>query len=304
MSRPDDAASDGQLRRPPGAPSDAPFAERRAVHRALRHAQGRAWLLGLAVLVLVASLLHLALAEDPSLAALPVNVLHRLGLTAWTARAYDDVRQVPFHVVEVKTDDLPLGQREPDREGRPGFLRARGVVFTAPGRREDRVIAERLIRPPRDGRVRVGTGRYVVVNGRHYEFTKVLHLTATAYDYTWQSNGPWTGQPTALGVPLGPGVAAVDPDVIPLGTWLYVTGYGVALAADTGSAIRGDRIDLFFDLSPEEVRAFGIRPVTVYELALPPVTPERARAEPEPRPEAGPPALPEPAAPEGPGRRP
>lgn len=260
-------------------------ATRALAHRAARSVSldrpaARAWLGGLLLALAVAVPVHFTFASEPALAALPVDALHRLGLTPWSARPYDDIRQIPFHVVEVETDELPLGQREPDREGRPGLVRVRGLLFEAPGRREDRVIARTVLRPPQDGRVRVGTGHYVVVNGHHYEFTKVLHLTATAYDYTWQSNGPWTGQPTELGVPLGPGIAAVDPDVIPLGTWLYVTGYGLALAADTGSAIQGDRIDLFFDLSPEEVRAFGIRPVTVYELDLPPVPPVGPGAKP------------------------
>ena len=42
------------------------------------------------------------------------------------------------------------------------------------------------------------------------------------------------------------GRVAVDPNVVPLGTWLYVKGYGFCQACDTGGAIKGKRIDLYF----------------------------------------------------------
>lgn len=68
---------------------------------------------------------------------------------------------------------------------------------------------------------------------------------------------------TARGSYLRRGLVAVDPNVIPLGTRLYIPGYGHALADDTGGAIRGNRIDLAFD-SYEEAIQFGRREVTVY----------------------------------------
>jgi 3D (Asp-Asp-Asp) domain-containing protein len=58
------------------------------------------------------------------------------------------------------------------------------------------------------------------------------------------------------------GVVAVDPRVVPLGTRLYIEGYGYAIAGDTGSAIKGTRIDLCFD-TLEEVDAYGWRTITV-----------------------------------------
>ena len=51
---------------------------------------------------------------------------------------------------------------------------------------------------------------------------------------------------TASGLPVGPGIVAVDPSVIPLGTHMSVPGYGPAIAADTGTAIRGAMLDLWF----------------------------------------------------------
>jgi 3D (Asp-Asp-Asp) domain-containing protein len=67
---------------------------------------------------------------------------------------------------------------------------------------------------------------------------------------------------TASGIPVGPGVIAVDPAVIPLGTQVFVPGYGPAVAADTGSAIRGNVIDLWMP-SAAAARAWGRRTVTI-----------------------------------------
>jgi 3D (Asp-Asp-Asp) domain-containing protein len=67
---------------------------------------------------------------------------------------------------------------------------------------------------------------------------------------------------TATGVPVGYGVVAVDPGVIPLGTHMTVPGYGEGVAADTGSAVAGARIDLWFPTRAEAL-AWGSRTVTV-----------------------------------------
>lgn len=67
---------------------------------------------------------------------------------------------------------------------------------------------------------------------------------------------------TASGLPVGQGVIAVDPSVIPLGTRVFVPGYGPAVAADTGTAIRGNIIDLWMP-STAQARAWGRRTVTI-----------------------------------------
>lgn len=67
---------------------------------------------------------------------------------------------------------------------------------------------------------------------------------------------------TATGIPVGWGVVAVDPAVIPLGTRLTIPGYGEAVAADTGSAVRGATIDLWFP-TLAQARAWGRRTVTI-----------------------------------------
>ena len=67
---------------------------------------------------------------------------------------------------------------------------------------------------------------------------------------------------TSTGLPVGWGVAAVDPSVIPLGTHMVVPGYGVAVAADTGGSVVGDRIDLWFP-TVGQANAWGRRTVTI-----------------------------------------
>ena len=67
---------------------------------------------------------------------------------------------------------------------------------------------------------------------------------------------------TASGLPVGWGVVAVDPSVIPLGTRLTVPGYGEAVAADVGSTVRGAMIDLWFP-TLAQARAWGRRTVTI-----------------------------------------
>lgn len=89
----------------------------------------------------------------------------------------------------------------------------------------------------------------------------VMAMEATAYLPTDGGGGGIT----AMGIPATYGVAAVDPGVIPLGSRLYIPGYGEAIAADTGGAIYGYRIDLCME-SYAQAMEFGRRVVTVYVL--------------------------------------
>ncbi len=89
---------------------------------------------------------------------------------------------------------------------------------------------------------------------------KTITLTATAY-----TPGFDCGYITATGAKAGFGIVAVDPRVIPLGTKVFVEGYGEAMALDTGGAIKGSRIDLCYETYDEAIR-FGRRKVTVHIL--------------------------------------
>ncbi len=82
---------------------------------------------------------------------------------------------------------------------------------------------------------------------------ETITVVATGYDL---------GGRTSTGLPVGYGVAAVDPSVIPLGTHMTIPGYGEAVAADTGGAIVGARIDLWFQTAAQ-ADAWGRRTVTI-----------------------------------------
>ena len=80
-------------------------------------------------------------------------------------------------------------------------------------------------------------------------------MTVTATAYTLQGH-------TATGAPVGYGVVAVDPSVIPLGTRMTIPGYGEGVAADTGGAIQGAVIDLWFPTAAAAA-GWGRRTVTI-----------------------------------------
>lgn len=111
-------------------------------------------------------------------------------------------------------------------------------------------------------RVRDG-GQYVETSRGHLRYTDCLVMEASAYLPT---DGSEEGL-TATGIPARYGVVAVDPDVIPLGTRLYIPGYGVALAADTGGMIEGAMIDLCME-DYDECIQFGRRDIDVYVLDM------------------------------------
>lgn len=93
-----------------------------------------------------------------------------------------------------------------------------------------------------------------------------INIVATAYAPGAHDNGKW-GSKTYLGTPVRPGIIAVDPRVIPLGSKVrieFADGHSVeATAEDTGGAIKGNRIDIALDSVPEAYQ-FGIQNVKVY----------------------------------------
>jgi 3D (Asp-Asp-Asp) domain-containing protein len=82
---------------------------------------------------------------------------------------------------------------------------------------------------------------------------RTFTVTATGYSLPGR---------TATGVSVGYGIVAVDPNVIPLGTKMTIPGYGQGVAADTGGAIVGARIDLWFPTRSEAL-AWGTRTVSI-----------------------------------------
>ena len=96
------------------------------------------------------------------------------------------------------------------------------------------------------------------------QYKKELSMEATAY----AGDGITAMGTATVRNPNGISTVAVDPSVIPLGSKLYIPGYGYAIASDTGGAIKGNRIDLFMN-SEAECNQFGRRQITVYIVAYP-----------------------------------
>ena len=162
-----------------------------------------------------------------------------------TSRSLSTVDQeIAIQVIRQKDDTMAQGEEEVVQVGQPGIEQVQRETLYSNGT----VIKE--------GTREVTTSRNIA--GRS---SRAIVMEASAY---LAGDGDGAGI-TATGVPAVRGIAAVDPDVIPLGTRLFIPGYGEAIAADTGGAIVGNKIDLVMD-SYGEAMDFGRQDVTVYVL--------------------------------------
>ena len=192
-----------------------------------------------------------------------VSVRH---IDAWTETVRKPLAQ---NVVRRWAFSLPAGRKKIIDPGAPGVTEVAYTVSRAPDRRSLRrtQLVSRIVRAPRSRIVAEGIGEYTAlseiarrgIEGTLRLASSALSMVATAYT---ASCGGCSGM-TASGRPAGHGIVAVDPRVIPLGTHMYIPGYGHAIAGDTGGAIRGNRIDLGFNSNAQAYR-FGRRSVTVY----------------------------------------
>lgn len=154
------------------------------------------------------------------------------------------------------TVNLPQGATRIAQEGREGSERQIWNIKYKDGIEVARQLVSReTILTPVNKLVMVGSGMVVSRGGNDIRYSEAVDMLASAYTYT--------GYNTSCGVAPYYGVAAVDPNYIPLGTELYVEGYGYATALDVGSSIKGNRIDLFFE-SYNEAMSWGVRNVKVY----------------------------------------
>ena len=207
-----------------------------------------------------------------------------------TVQAY-----LPYETLRQADPDLPLGQEYLLQAGVQGVVVNRARVVTAPDGTVHRYdLGSGVTVQPVDEIVAYGTkveavpsswlsvsddvlthldpdgsggGVLTTASGTEMAYTQVLRCRATAYTTQRQS---W--KRTATGTIARVGAIAVDPDVIPYGTRMFIVSadgsitYGVATAEDCGGAIQGNRIDLFFD-TYEACIQFGVRDCDVYLLA-------------------------------------
>ncbi|MCG0277347.1 MAG: ubiquitin-like domain-containing protein [Thermanaeromonas sp.] len=166
--------------------------------------------------------------------------------------------EVGYQVIRRQDPGLEIGTTRVLQQGRKGLKRIEYRVTYEDGAEVKReVVKEEIVREPVPQVIVVGTLREVSRGGYTLRFRQALWVTATAYTHT--------GNRTATGTVPRLGTVAVDPQVIPLGSRLYIEGYGFGRAEDVGSSIRGERIDVFFE-SLEATRRWGVRRVKVYIL--------------------------------------
>lgn len=176
---------------------------------------------------------------------------------------------INFNEVVKKDSRLANTKRKVTQEGRDGEKQVTTKIVYEDGREVSReVVDEKVTVSPIDRIIVQGTYPLMPVSrgGDPVAYSKVFEVRATAY---WAIRGvgkTYTASGRkAVRDPEGYSTIAVDPNVIPYSTKLFVEGYGFAIAADTGTAIIGNRIDVFFNTYNEACK-WGAKYVNVYVL--------------------------------------
>ena len=166
-------------------------------------------------------------------------------------------RPMGYSTKVVETADMAYGETKVSQEGKNGLKTVTIQREYLGGELVNENVLDVIVKEePVEEIVLKGTYKTNsvtdVFTGESYTYTKVYEMEATAYTI---SDDGWSNR-TASGMTTFVGMVAVDPNVIPLGTKLYIEGYGIAIAGDTGGAIRGNIVDLFFN-SNSECYQFG-----------------------------------------------
>ncbi|MHC0039250.1 ubiquitin-like domain-containing protein [Pseudoneobacillus sp. C159] len=170
---------------------------------------------------------------------------------------------IKFAVVKKKDAKLSKGKEKIVSAGQNGLMTKEYEVVLENGKEVSRkLVKKNYLKDRKDQVVAVGTKVATKQVSRGMETGLEYYVTSTAY--TANCNGCSGYTATGINLHQNPGikVIAVDPSIIPLGTKVYVDGYGYAVAADTGSAVKGYKIDLFFATKAEAYR-WGNRTVKI-----------------------------------------
>nr|WP_243355819.1 G5 and 3D domain-containing protein [Bacillus litorisediminis] len=172
---------------------------------------------------------------------------------------------VDYAVVTKNDNSLKKGTEKVIQEGREGQVSKVYQVVLENGKEVSRKLVETKTLQESQNKI-VAVGNQVqtasISRGSAPVSGKEFYVNSTAY--TAFCNGCSGVTATGINLRSNPDikVIAVDPSVIPLGSKVYVEGYGHAIAADTGSAIKGNKIDVFF-ATKEEAYRWGVRKVKI-----------------------------------------
>lgn len=165
---------------------------------------------------------------------------------------------IPYETEKTTDNTLEKGLSRTIQAGQPGIaVNTVNVTYHNGEEVARKVIDSETKTSPVKAVVAMGTITSVSRGGLNINFDHALYVSASAYTYT--------GRNTSCGMKPAVGLVAVDPSVIPLGSKLYIEGYGYATAADTGGSIKGNRIDVFME-DRAQCLSWGKRTVKVYVL--------------------------------------
>lgn len=167
------------------------------------------------------------------------------------------VNTIPYKTITRKDSSLPVGKTKVIQQGEEGKEKIITTYNLENGEAISKKTNKILLKSPKPKIVLMGSMNVAYRGGAKFAYSQKMRMLASAYTHT--------GSCTASGTTTRRGVVAVDPSVIPMGSRLYIEGYGFARAEDTGGAIKGNRIDVFLP-SHSEARRYGRRWVTVYIL--------------------------------------
>lgn len=181
----------------------------------------------------------------------------RAGMTVRVTRVREEFvvefEAIPFATVWVPDPQLEIDQRRLAQEGQVGLNKRRYRVVYEDGQEVERFLEDSWAeQPPITKTLAYGTKivvRTLETPDGPIEYWRKMRVYTTSYKPS--SCGKSRDHPrygyTRLGLKLRIGIVAVDPTVIPLNTWMYVPGYGVARAADTGGGVKGKFVDLGYE---------------------------------------------------------
>ncbi|MFJ8072144.1 ubiquitin-like domain-containing protein [Peribacillus sp. NPDC096447] len=178
---------------------------------------------------------------------------------------------VDFAVITKKDDSLSKGKEKIVKEGKDGLISKKYEVVKENGKEVKReLLSEKVVNKKQDKVVTVGTRTTVAQASRGVTNVssssgKEIYVSSTAYTASCKGCSGVTSTGVDLKSNPGAKIIAVDPSVIPMGSKVYVEGYGYAVAADKGGAIKGNRIDVFFS-SKNDAYRWGVKRVKVRVL--------------------------------------